>query len=94
VVRAAIRLAEELDTEVLAEGVENAEQARFLSSAGCKSAQGYFFSRPVDAAQAATVLRARFIRPLALLAAPKDGGGRLTPRTVDGRLKANDGDSH
>ena len=79
VVRAAIRLAEELDTEVLAEGVENAEQARFLSSAGCKSAQGYFFSRPVDAAQAATLLRARFIRPLALLAAPKDSGGRLTP---------------
>jgi EAL domain-containing protein (putative c-di-GMP-specific phosphodiesterase class I) len=79
VVRAAIRLAEELDTEVLAEGVENAEQARFLSSAGCKSAQGYFFSRPVDAAQAATLLRARFIRPLALLAAPKDSGGHLTP---------------
>jgi predicted signal transduction protein with EAL and GGDEF domain len=79
VVRAAIRLAEELDTEVLAEGVENAEQARFLSSAGCKSAQGYFFSRPVDAAQAATLQRARFIRPLALLAAPKDSGGRLTP---------------
>ena len=79
VVRAAIRLAEELDTEVLAEGVENAEQARFLSSAGCKSAQGYFFSRPVDAAKAATLLRARFIRSLALLAAPKDSGGHLTP---------------
>ena len=50
VVRAAIHLAQELDTEVLAEGVENAEQARFLSSAGCQFAQGYFFSRPVDAA--------------------------------------------
>lgn len=84
VVRAAIRLAEELDTEVLAEGVENLEQARFLSSAGCKSAQGYFFSRPVDAAQAATLLRGRFIRPLALLAAPQDSGSRLTP----GRLMA------
>ncbi|MBR1157126.1 bifunctional diguanylate cyclase/phosphodiesterase [Bradyrhizobium sp. JYMT SZCCT0428] len=79
VVRAAIRLAEELDTEVLAEGVENSEQARFLSSAGCKSAQGYFFSRPVDAAQAATLLRAGFIRPLVFLAAPKDGGSRLAP---------------
>jgi EAL domain-containing protein (putative c-di-GMP-specific phosphodiesterase class I) len=41
VVRAAIHLAEELDTEVLAEGVENAEHARFLSSAGCKFVQGY-----------------------------------------------------
>ncbi len=71
VVRAAIRLAEELDTEVLAEGIENAEQARFLSSAGCKSAQGYFFSRPVDAAEAATLLRTCLIRPLELLAAPE-----------------------
>jgi diguanylate cyclase (GGDEF)-like protein len=77
VVRAAIRLAEELDTQVLAEGVENAEQARFLSSAGCKSAQGYFFSRPVDAAQVASLMRARFIHPVALLAASQDSGGRL-----------------
>jgi EAL domain-containing protein (putative c-di-GMP-specific phosphodiesterase class I) len=71
VVRAAIRLAEELDTQVLAEGVENAEQARFLSSAGCKSAQGYFFSRPVDAAQVATLMRARFIHPLGFSQHPK-----------------------
>jgi EAL domain-containing protein (putative c-di-GMP-specific phosphodiesterase class I) len=79
VVRAAIHLAEELDTEVLAEGVENAEHARFLSSAGCKFAQGYFFSRPVDAAQATTLLCGRFIRPPAPLPAPKDGGGGLIP---------------
>jgi EAL domain-containing protein (putative c-di-GMP-specific phosphodiesterase class I) len=79
VVRAAIHLAEELDTEVLAEGVENAEHAQFLSSAGCKFAQGYFFSRPVDAAQATTLLRERFIRPPAPLPAPKDSGGGLIP---------------
>ncbi|MDB5501542.1 MAG: diguanylate cyclase/phosphodiesterase [Tardiphaga sp.] len=72
VVRAAIRLSEELDTEVLAEGVENAEQAQFLSSAGCKSAQGYFYSRAVDPAQAATLLRSRVsIPPPGLLEAPK-----------------------
>ena len=79
VVRAAIHLAEELDTEVLAEGVENAEHARFLSSAGCKFAQGYFFSRPVDAAQATILLRGRFIRPPAPLPAPKESGGGLIP---------------
>ena len=83
VVRAAIHLAKELDTEVLAEGVENAEHARFLSSAGCKFAQGYFFSRPVDAAQATALLRGRFIRPPALLPAPKDSGGGL----IAGRLR-------
>jgi diguanylate cyclase (GGDEF)-like protein len=82
VVRAAIHLAEELDTEVLAEGVENAEHAQFLSSAGCKFAQGYFFSRPVDAAQATTLLRGRFIHPPAPLQAPKDRGGGL----ISGRL--------
>jgi diguanylate cyclase (GGDEF)-like protein len=79
VVRAAIHLAEELDTEVLAEGVENAEHARFLSSAGCKFAQGYFFSRPVDAAQATTLLRGCFIRPPVPFPTPKDSGGGLIP---------------
>ena len=79
VVRAAIHLAEELDTEVLAEGVENAEHAQFLSSAGCKFAQGYFFSRPVNAAQATTLLRGRFIRPPAPFPTPKDSGGDLIP---------------
>jgi diguanylate cyclase (GGDEF)-like protein len=63
VVRAAIHLAKELDTGLLAEGVEAVEQARFLSTAGCKLAQGYFFSRPIDAAQATALLRAGFIRP-------------------------------
>ena len=51
VVRAAIHLAKELDTGLLAEGVEAVEQARSLSTAGCKLAQGYFFSRPIDAAK-------------------------------------------
>jgi diguanylate cyclase (GGDEF)-like protein len=69
VVRAAIHLAEELDTESLAEGVETGEQAAFLSLAGCKFAQGYLFSRPVDAIQATALLRARIIRPLAVLPA-------------------------
>ena len=71
VVRAAIRLGEELETELLAEGVETAEQARFLSSAGCKFAQGYFFSRPVDAVQTTSLLRERFILPLKSSPAPK-----------------------
>lgn len=84
VVRAAIHLADELDTEVLAEGVESAEHARFLSTAGCKFAQGYFFSRPVDAAQATTLLRGRFIRPHTALLARKDSGDGLIP----GWLKA------
>lgn len=65
VVRAAIRLANELGLEVIAEGVETEAQARFLMGAGCEQAQGYYFSRPVPAAQVAELLRAGRIEPQA-----------------------------
>jgi diguanylate cyclase (GGDEF)-like protein len=57
VVRAAIRLAKELGIEVIAEGVETEAQASFLLSAGCAYAQGYYFSRPVNAARATELLQ-------------------------------------
>lgn len=63
VVRAAIRLAHELGIDLIAEGVESAEQARFLLSEGCEVAQGYHFSRPLDAAAATEVLRKGHINP-------------------------------
>ncbi|MCB1886062.1 MAG: bifunctional diguanylate cyclase/phosphodiesterase [Rhodocyclaceae bacterium] len=49
-------MAHALDATVVAEGVEQAEQASALSALGCDSMQGYFFSRPVDAASLAKVL--------------------------------------
>ena len=57
VVKSAIRLAHELGTEVIAEGVETDAQARFLMAAKCEFAQGYLFSPPLDASAAATLLR-------------------------------------
>jgi hypothetical protein len=54
---AAIRLAHELEIQVIAEGVETEAQARFLASADCAYAQGYHYSRPVDAARATELLR-------------------------------------
>jgi diguanylate cyclase (GGDEF)-like protein len=63
VVRAAVRLAHELGIEVIAEGVETAAQALFLVSAGCDYAQGYHFSRPVDAERATALLRRGRIDP-------------------------------
>jgi diguanylate cyclase (GGDEF)-like protein len=57
VVRAAIRLAHELGIDFIAEGVETRAQARFLRSAGCDHAQGYLYSRPVDANAATALLR-------------------------------------
>ena len=32
---------------LVAEGVETKEQAEFLSSCGCDTAQGYYYSKPM-----------------------------------------------
>jgi EAL domain-containing protein (putative c-di-GMP-specific phosphodiesterase class I) len=50
-VRKAIEMGHELGMQVMAEGVETQEQLDFLSSNGCDSAQGFFFSRPIPAAK-------------------------------------------
>jgi diguanylate cyclase (GGDEF)-like protein/PAS domain S-box-containing protein len=55
-VKAIIRLAHSLKVRTVAEGVELEEQSRRLISAGCDRAQGYLFSRPLDARQASTFL--------------------------------------
>lgn len=47
IIRHTIDLAKALHIKVVAEGVENAEQAAFLLDAGCPVAQGYHYSRPV-----------------------------------------------
>ncbi len=56
-VQAVIRLARELDIGVVAEGVETEAQANFLVAAGCRQAQGFLFSRPVDVSRATELLR-------------------------------------
>ncbi len=47
VVRAILALATELGLHVIAEGVEELEQAKHLSDRGCGVAQGYGFGRPM-----------------------------------------------
>lgn len=47
VIRFSISLAKEMNIKVIAEGVENEEQAAFLLQAGCAYAQGYFYSKPL-----------------------------------------------
>ncbi|MBK3496778.1 EAL domain-containing protein [Viridibacillus sp. YIM B01967] len=44
-----ITLAQNLNLEVIAEGVETREQAEFLSAQDCYLMQGYFFSKPMAA---------------------------------------------
>uniref|UniRef100_A0A486XTS9 cyclic-guanylate-specific phosphodiesterase n=1 Tax=Rheinheimera sp. BAL341 TaxID=1708203 RepID=A0A486XTS9_9GAMM len=53
---AIIALAHNMNFKVLAEGVETAEQLAFLQQQGCDYYQGYYFSKPLPAAEFATLL--------------------------------------
>ena len=57
-VKAIIALARELRLRVTVEGVETAEQAAFLCSSDGDQAQGYYYGRPVTAAEAAEIIMA------------------------------------
>ena len=50
-------LARSLGMDVIAEGVETAEQRERLLAVGCGLAQGYFFSRPVEGTRAEEFIR-------------------------------------
>jgi EAL domain-containing protein (putative c-di-GMP-specific phosphodiesterase class I) len=65
IVRATIGLAREFNIEIIAEGVETAAQLEFLVGAGCTRIQGFYFSRPVPAAQVTQLLRQGVLAPAA-----------------------------
>lgn len=48
VARNTIALAKDLHMQIVAEGVETLDQARFLLSCGCNCAQGFYYSQPLD----------------------------------------------
>lgn len=51
ITRALISLAHNMDLSVTAEGVENTAQLEFLRNEGCDTAQGYYFSKPVQSGE-------------------------------------------
>ena len=55
-VRTIMALARDMGKPVVAEGVETAEQLRFLRELGCSAAQGYYFSPPIDGDAAYSLL--------------------------------------
>ncbi len=56
IARAIVDLGRTLGLQVIAEGIEHAEQARSLSDIGCRLGQGYLFARPMTAAAAESLL--------------------------------------
>lgn len=48
---AIIKMSHALNLETIAEGVEEWSQVSYLHSLGCHQAQGYYYSRPLEAAQ-------------------------------------------
>ena len=65
-VRTIITLAHNFDLEVIAEGAETKEQIRFLVEEGCRTIQGYYYSKPVKAEVLESMLRDGLSRELAL----------------------------
>ncbi len=57
IVRAMVQMAAAMGLATVAEGVESAEQCALLLDSGCQSAQGYWFARPLPAAEVTTLLR-------------------------------------
>lgn len=67
VTRAIIQMGKALDLRIIAEGVEEAEQALFLSEAGCDEIQGYWLSRPIPLKLFEEMLR---VKPLLVMPVP------------------------
>jgi EAL domain-containing protein (putative c-di-GMP-specific phosphodiesterase class I) len=57
IVKALVSLAHNLGLEVIAEGVETAEQLDYLKVLGCEFAQGFHIAAPLPPADAAALLR-------------------------------------
>jgi EAL domain-containing protein (putative c-di-GMP-specific phosphodiesterase class I) len=51
IVTTIIAMAQSMNLDVIAEGVETEEQRQFLEITGCRHFQGYLFSRPVPIVQ-------------------------------------------
>ena len=71
-----MQFASENGAEVVAEGVETANELKALRTLGIMRAQGYFLGRPVPLAHAATLCR----RPLTPPDSP--GGGKVELKIV------------
>ncbi|QAU32781.1 EAL domain-containing protein [Janthinobacterium sp. 17J80-10] len=64
IVTAILAMARQLQIGVVAEGIETAEQQNFLAQHGCGIGQGYYFSKPLPAAECEKLFERRPARAL------------------------------
>lgn len=64
IVEVVVQIAEALNLEVVAEGVETKEQLSYVLESKCEQAQGYFFSRPVAPEEVEKILAEGFRYPI------------------------------
>jgi EAL domain-containing protein (putative c-di-GMP-specific phosphodiesterase class I) len=62
IVRTIIAMAQSMELEVIAEGVETDEQRQLLFNKGCKKFQGYLFGKPLPIEQFETELKRRTLQ--------------------------------
>lgn len=61
IVSAIVKLAQTLDIQVVAEGIESTAQLKLLEGLGCTLAQGFYFSQPVPGEAASDLLAAGLV---------------------------------
>lgn len=74
IIQAIVVLAKEMQIRTVAEGVETLEHVKAISTAGCEEIQGFYFSRPVPAADVGEVL-SQCRSKLNAIPPPKGEGG-------------------
>ncbi|MFH8385143.1 putative bifunctional diguanylate cyclase/phosphodiesterase [Kitasatospora sp. NPDC018058] len=57
------RIADTLDVQVIAEGIEHPDQRDLLAAMGCPLGQGYLFAHPMDGPQARALVRSTTFEP-------------------------------
>ena len=59
IARMIVRLAQSMELQVIAEGVETKAQSEWLAAQGCSHFQGYYFGKPMSATNLEALLSAR-----------------------------------
>jgi EAL domain-containing protein (putative c-di-GMP-specific phosphodiesterase class I) len=92
IARAIVDLGRTLGLQVVAEGIEEADQAAWLVSLGCPFGQGYLYSRPMGVDATEAFLAADATRRVQVGAQAAASPSRKARRTVQRRLRLVSGE--